>query len=107
MSKEKQIEIPEDEIGTSGYSKLAWKLWQELKLPMTQCETIDRIVRDEGYRKQSEGEWLPDMEWFDEEEGISKKAGFYQTGWKCSLCGRNEHKKEPYCNCGARMKGGE
>lgn len=63
------------------------------------------ILYKAGYRKQSEGEWLPDMEWFDEEEGISSKAGFYQTGWKCSLCGRNEREKEPYCNCGAKMKG--
>ena len=51
MSREKRIEIPEDEKSASGYSKLAWKLWEEVKLPMTQCETIDRIVREEGYRK--------------------------------------------------------
>jgi hypothetical protein len=26
---------------------------------------------------------------------------------KCSVCGRYEHDKEPYCNCGARMDGEE
>lgn len=25
---------------------------------------------------------------------------------KCSLCGRKEHDKELYCNCGAKMDGG-
>lgn len=27
------------------------------------------------------------------------------VGYKCSLCGRYEGKKEPYCNCGAKMDG--
>lgn len=49
MSKEKQIEIPEDEKGVSGYTKLAWKLYNEVKPPMVQCEDIDRIVIEEGY----------------------------------------------------------
>ena len=26
--------------------------------------------------------------------------------YKCSLCGRLEGKKEPYCNCGTKMDGG-
>ena len=26
--------------------------------------------------------------------------------YKCSVCGRYEQKKEPYCNCGAKMDGG-
>lgn len=25
------------------------------------------------------------------------------VGYQCSLCGRYEGKKEPYCNCGAKM----
>lgn len=24
--------------------------------------------------------------------------------YKCNICGRTEKNKEPYCNCGARMK---
>lgn len=27
------------------------------------------------------------------------------TSYKCSLCGRVEEHKEPYCNCGAKMCG--
>ena len=26
------------------------------------------------------------------------------TKYRCSLCGRVEIKKEPYCNCGAKME---
>ena len=25
------------------------------------------------------------------------------TNYKCSICGRREKNKEPYCNCGAKM----
>ena len=32
--------------------------------------------------------------------------GLYQVGWRCSLCGRTENYKQPYCNCGAKMDGG-
>lgn len=48
------------------------------------------------------GEWLPDYETFvDEWERESEPV---QTGWVCSLCGRQEWKKEPYCHCGADMR---
>ena len=32
-----------------------------------------------------------------------KKVGGVHFPWKCSLCGRVEAEKEPYCNCGAKM----
>ena len=49
------------------------------------------------------GEWLPDYETFvDDSERESEPI---QTGWVCSLCGRQEFQKEPYCHCGAKMNG--
>lgn len=49
------------------------------------------------------GEWLPDYETFvDDSERESEPI---QTGWVCSLCGRQEFQKEPYCHCGAKMDG--
>lgn len=46
-------------------------------------------------------EWLPDYETFiDEWERESEPT---QTGWVCSLCGRQEFNRKPYCNCGAKM----
>lgn len=97
MSREKQIE----EIGMSGYSKFAWKLWSELKLPMTQCLVIEKIVQEQGYRKQREGEFVMD-----------------DLGNVCTVCGRTYDpqfdikpriiKEFKFCpNCGAKMKGGE
>jgi hypothetical protein len=51
------------------------------------------------------GEWLPDYETFvDDSERESEPI---QTGWVCSLCGRQEFQKEPYCHCGAKMDGKE
>lgn len=51
------------------------------------------------------GEWLPDYETFvDEWERESEPI---QTGWVCSLCGRQEFNREPYCHCGAKMDGGK
>ena len=58
-----------------------------------------------GYRKQSEGEWIYDFTLDDDD--------FYV----CSVCGRVEVVNGlcserspaihyPYCNCGAKMKGG-
>ncbi len=43
-------------------------------------------------------------EWFMHE--IIDPHGFMHTRYyKCSLCGRREAKKEPFCNCGAKMDG--
>ena len=47
------------------------------------------------------GEWLTDYETFvDEWERESEPI---QTGWVCSLCGRQEFNRKPYCHCGAKM----
>lgn len=61
MSKEKHLDISTtndcqnlDKMGMSGYSKFAWKLWNETKLPMTQCITIERIVKEQGCHTQGE-----------------------------------------------------
>lgn len=49
------------------------------------------------------GEWLDVIEEINNTcAGIAFK-GF--VGYKCSLCGRQEIRKEPYCHCGAKMDG--
>ena len=51
------------------------------------------ILYNEGYRKQSEGEW------------IIKKGGYYQR-LVCSVCEKLSIATFDYCpNCGAKMKG--
>lgn len=60
------------------------------------CEAL----YETGYRKQSEGEWIPTYTYTAEGTGI----------YKCSLCGRKSAnpKADNFCpNCGAEMKGGE
>ena len=47
------------------------------------------------------GEWLPDYETFTDCNGYESEP--IQTGWMCSVCDRQESRKEPYCHCGALM----
>lgn len=50
------------------------------------------------------GKWIDDIQEFTSPAGVTQK---YLCGYKCSLCGRSERTKEPYCNCGAKMDGGK
>ena len=50
------------------------------------------------------GEWLDDIQKITTVAGVEHNG---LVGYKCSLCGRREGTKEPYCNCGAKMDGGE
>ena len=49
------------------------------------------------------GEWKEETEYYadDYSECNTRKV------WACSLCGRTEKIKQPYCNCGAKMDGGK
>lgn len=49
------------------------------------------------------GQWLDNIEKTSTVAGITKD---FAIGYKCSLCGRTEINREPYCNCGAKMDGG-
>ena len=49
------------------------------------------------------GEWLEHEEMFYDGEFHSE---YPMKVYKCSLCGRVLWSKEPYCNCGAKMDGG-
>lgn len=52
----------------------------------------------QGYRKQSEGEWI----WT--ESGTED----YEQYWLCSCCNNKSYWKSKFCEeCGAKMKGGE
>ena len=73
------------------------------------CEELVEAYYLAGYRRQIEGEWV-------EEHGKTIIPVEYDengdlilndyTANVCSICGRMEPKKEPYCNCGAKMKNG-
>lgn len=50
------------------------------------------------------GYWIDDIQEFTTVAGVRMNG---VVGYKCSLCGRKELSKEPYCNCGAKMDGGK
>ncbi len=54
-------------------------------------------------KEHKEGEWWPYTEYYadDYSECNTRKV------FTCSRCGRLEKYKEPYCNCGAKMKVGD
>ena len=47
------------------------------------------------------GEWKEDTEYYDDDYSECNVRKVFC----CSLCGRTEKRKEPYCNCGAKMDG--
>ena len=100
MNYKKQIERLKKEVsdvwivGWEGNPhNLREKLWDD------ELENIAIELHNIGYRKQSEGEWIPQMQ----------ELGYCDT-LECSLCrfvidvSQGDYK---YCpNCGAKMKGG-
>ena len=50
------------------------------------------------------GEWLDNIKVIST-VGMANIKAF--VGYRCSVCGREEVAKEPYCNCGAKMDGGK
>lgn len=47
------------------------------------------------------GEWILDTECYDDDYSEFN----IREVFTCSRCGRTESTKQPYCNCGAKMKG--
>lgn len=50
------------------------------------------------------GEWIDNIKVISTVGMADIKA---LVGYRCSVCGREEVAKEPYCNCGAKMDGGK
>ena len=48
------------------------------------------------------GHWIKTANTWTHDYNEKSKPIYY-----CTLCGRYEKLKEPYCNCGAKMDGGE
>ena len=90
------------------------KLWKLVKEAIHSWESdvnmsdhiTDHLIAN-GVTVRKRGRWIPHYETFDADMAIGILGGNYQTGWQCSVCGRYEPGKEPYCNCGADMRGEE
>jgi hypothetical protein len=87
----------ENEMGMSGYSKFAWTLWKEARLPMATCEIVEQIIKELGYRKQTVGEWVKQGERTHYCSNCGHDATYTFDGTE--ICGITC----PFC--GANMKG--
>lgn len=67
------------------------------------CEQI-KMMPTADVVEVKHGEWIDNIQKFTSPAGVTKD---YLVGYKCSVCGRTESRKEPYCNCGAKMDGGK
>ena len=93
MDEKKQIEEMVKELRTvwivdweGNPHELHEKLWDD------ELENIAIELYNLRYRKQSEGEWIPNP----------------GGGWLCGNCRKYSHGLRNFCpECGAKMKGGE
>ena len=72
------------------------EFWDEAVL----CEDIRKIPAADVVEVRH-GEWLEEKEYYADDYSECNVRKVYA----CSLCGRTEKRKEPYCNCGAKMDG--
>ena len=117
MSKEKQIEELDFEIRRITQSNIVHRRQYsnfggyEMDIDIYTAN-IAKALYNAGYRKQSEGEWIP---YESESYGCDDETTWY----KCSNCGKDAYGRcweddwysmpirSKYCpNCGANMKGG-
>ena len=71
------------------------------------CDDLLKLVNNlptADVEEVKHGIWLDDIQKVTTVAGVEFN-GF--VGYRCSLCGRREPSKEPYCNCGAKMDGGK
>jgi hypothetical protein len=54
-------------------------------------------------RPVKRGQWVEDYETFVDGNGYESEP--IHTGFVCSVCGRHSFAIEPYCHCGADMRG--
>lgn len=84
--------------------KEAWRLGSLLAEAAKQLEEFQTKLKDmepvvhAHWIAETFGTYIP-VE-FDENDNLVVHE---HVRYKCSVCGRIERKKEPYCNCGAKM----
>ena len=54
-----------------------------------------------GVTIREHGEWKEETEYYDDEYSECNVRKVFA----CSVCGRTELRKQPYCNCGSDMRG--
>lgn len=77
------------------------ELRNNLSQPGDAIESI-RSIPSANVRPVVRGEWELIKRSF-EFDGVTVCENL-PSGYRCTICGRIERKKEPFCNCGAMMK---
>ena len=72
--------------------------WEQNALALSMRQAI-RDVPAADVRPVVRGKWIENYETYDS----NPEWGEVQYGYICSLCGRWEYEREPFCNCGAWM----
>ena len=68
------------------------------------AENADFLIAN-GVTVRERGRWIEDYETFVNDNGYESEP--IHTGFVCSVCGRHSLSIEPYCHCGADMRGEE
>lgn len=69
-------------------------------------KTVDNNFPAADVEEVRHGKWL--ISDYDGVRGfVDGKLVYINPCYKCSVCGRKESEKEPYCHCGAKMDGKE
>lgn len=90
-----------DCISRSAVLSAIWKTSAEHNVffPAIMLDAIKAIPAAD-VRPVVRGKWIEHYETYDS----NPEWGDVQYGYICSLCGRWEYEREPFCNCGARME---
>lgn len=65
-------------------------------------EKLDKLPTADA-TEVKHGRWIEETEYYDDDYSECNVRKIFV----CSLCGRTEKQKEPYCNCGAKMDEGD
>ena len=77
---------------------------EELKIPLGDLVDVFAEIPTADVVEVKNAEWITEFAKLN----TPKLTGEDSTViYRCSRCGRYESRKEPYCNCGAKMDGGE
>ena len=84
----------------------------KISAPSSWSFAYEQFIEDLEEEPAADVEEVRHGRWIETRRGQKSPEGYYYWNtplthvYVCSECGRHEDKKEPYCNCGAKMDGG-
>ena len=81
--------------------KLFRYVYEQTHLAKGKLQNYIRENRTADVEEVKHGKWIEDIKDIFPANGIVPIKAL--VGYRCSVCNRPELRKEPYCNCGAKM----